>query len=69
MGEYLKLFKNHKEYKQYISGEVEELPKISHCIQEIELHITDYKENYFRARLDKVNCFLVHIIRFLAEHQ
>lgn len=46
MGEYLKLFKNHKEYKQYISGEVEELPKISHCIQEIELHITDYKESY-----------------------
>lgn len=39
---YVKLFKNHAEYEQYISGEAVELPIVSHCIQEVESHYNPY---------------------------
>ena len=38
MGKYLKLFKNHTQYEQYITGGTAVLPNVSHCIQEAEEH-------------------------------
>ena len=40
---YLKLFKNHLEYEEYVSGHTEEeIPIMSHCIQEAEMHYNEY---------------------------
>ena len=42
MGKYLKLFKNHTQYEQYITGETAALPNVSHCIQEAEVHYNPF---------------------------
>lgn len=39
---YLKLFENHNQYEQYISGDTAVLPNVSHCIQEAEVHYNPY---------------------------
>jgi hypothetical protein len=38
MNIYLKLFKNHNEYEEYISSETAVIPNVSHCIDEVEVH-------------------------------
>ena len=38
MGKYLKLFENHTQYEEYITGETAVLPNVSHCINEAEVH-------------------------------
>jgi len=45
MGKYIKLFENHSGYATFINGGGVELPNVSHCIQENEVHynqIIDY---------------------------
>ena len=43
---YIKLFKKHSDYEQYISGDTVALPNVSHCIQEAEVHYNPYVRNY-----------------------
>lgn len=42
MSNHLKLFENHAQYEQYISGDGVMLPNVSHCINESEMHYTPY---------------------------
>ena len=48
MSSYLKLFKNHSQYEDYVASGLT-LPIVSHCIQEAELHYNlphDYSQDY-----------------------
>ena len=50
MAKYLKLFENHTQYEEYITGETAVLPNVSHCINEVEVHynpIVPFSKQYF----------------------
>lgn len=44
MEKYLKLFENHAQYEEYISGKGAVIPNVSHCIQEVEVHYKPKKD-------------------------
>lgn len=48
--EYLKLFENHSEYDDFVSGGTMVKPNVSHCVQENEVHYNpiphDYSKDY-----------------------
>ena len=43
---YLKLFQNHSNYQDFVSGDTMEKPNVSHCIQENEVHYNPFIDPY-----------------------
>ena len=58
---YIRLFDNHTEYENYISGETAELPNVSYCNEEMDVHYNPWVEPPFFLRIIRTNGSVVDV--------